>query len=92
MARTKFPLLAANRNPSQLFQIAPAQQLPQKSWSQRAPSLGQQRQPHHASSPTLTSLTAGTSEAQWAPAAEAASTIEAGGSILTRVGETFIHI
>lgn len=45
-----------------------------------------------AGGPALTGLAAGTSEARWAAAAEAPGTIEAGGSILTRVGETLVHI
>lgn len=47
---------------------------------------------HSALTWQLFDLAVGTSEAQWAHAAEVASTVEAGGSILTWVGETLVHI
>lgn len=48
------------------------------------------QQPHL--SVTLTDLTAGTSEAWRALAAEAVDAVDAGGSILARVRQTLIHI
>lgn len=45
-----------------------------------------------SSATLLTSLTVVASEAWWAPAGEPASTVEAGGSVLTWVGEALIHI
>lgn len=45
-----------------------------------------------SSAALLTSLTVVASEAWWAPAGEPAGTVEAGGSVLTGVGEALIHI